>query len=110
MPKKGNQNKAEAIRTMLRELGESASPKGVAEQLTQRGIKVTPGNVSTVKLEMRKLGAFRNGAVKPASVTARAKAASQSSLIDIGDIASIRALVKKHGANDLHRLVDAVAI
>ena len=62
-------NKSEAVREYLAENPE-AKPKAISEALAAKGIKVTPGAVSTIKFQATR----KNGAPKSKRVSRPAKA------------------------------------
>ena len=112
MPTKAKVNKSAAIRELLNTMGLDASPTEVSKRLKSKGITINPNAVSTIKLEMRKRAtSSSNGTQVTRSPQSPLKETSTKTNghLDVNDVLWIRTLAKKVGADNLHRLVDAVA-
>ncbi len=113
MPTKEKVNKSAAIRELLSTMGLDASPTDISKRLKSKGITVSPNAVSTIKLEMRKRAASRSKGTQatrsPQSSPKETSTTKTNGHLDVNDVLWIRTLAKKVGADNLHRLVDAVA-
>ncbi len=104
-------NKSEEVRQMLGTMGLDASPKEVASRLNERGIDVKPAFVSQIKgkLKQQQEQGQDGGQAGTPTPAQKPAPAAEGVQVDLTDVARVRELAQKMGADNLKKLVDAVS-
>jgi hypothetical protein len=107
------------VRRSLKKLGADAPNKDIQADIKKRfGLDMTTDHISTTKGELRKEAsknapAAKQKETKPAAVQpaapARAAIPSNGSAVDMKDILTLKALVRRVGAAHLHTLIDVMS-
>src|SRR5262245_20425201 len=100
-------NKAQMVRDALEKLGKDAKPAAIQEHIKAAGGPEIPTvMISSYKSNMKTKGGGKRG--RRGRVGRPAGSGGRSGSL-IGDIASVRDLISRHGKADLVKLIDAVA-
>jgi hypothetical protein len=105
-------SKQDAVRRALRQLGKNARPVEIKDFVkTQFGLEMTLDHVSSAKGKVLRKGGKRKAKVKKPAAAAKKPAAAHATAgnIDLKDVAAVKELVKRVGADGLRSLIDLLA-
>lgn len=101
---KAKQSKTAMIYEILDSEGEGASPKEIATRLTKKGIKMSPGYVSTIKTNWLKNKQIGRG-LKKAGAKIRQTIRGGPGSVSVSDLNAFATLVKKIGGIPTAKLI-----